>query len=136
MKILSLNVRGLGMREKRCKVKNLVRKQNVDMLLLQETKLKETRPTLIKSIWGNAELEYVHVDADGSAGGIITVWRPDFFKLTSACCSRNFVLISGIILPDFPCTILNVYGPSTVLERRGVWASIVNLKGWFPSPWW
>ncbi|XP_057469671.1 uncharacterized protein LOC130758752 [Actinidia eriantha] len=135
MKILSLNVRGLGMREKRNKVKILVKKQNVDMLLLQETKLKELRPILIKSIWGNAEHEYVHIDADGSAGGIITVWRPDFFKLISSCCSRNFVLISGIILPDFPCTILNVYGPNTVSKRRDVWVSIVNLKGYFPSPW-
>ena len=80
-------------------------------------------------------LDSVHVDADGSDGGIITIWRPNFFKLVSSFCNRNFVLMSGIILPDFPCTILNVYGPSTVSKKKSVWSSIMNLQGHFPSPW-
>ena len=135
MKILSLNVRGLGRREKRCKMKNLVKNQNVDILLQQETKLKELKSNILQSIWGNSEHDSVHVDADGSAGGIITIWKPNFFRLVSPRYNRNFVLISGIIFPDFPCTILNVYGPSTISEKRSVWSSIMNLKGHFSFPW-
>lgn len=79
MKILSLNVRGLGRREKRSKVKKLVSNLKVDMLLLQETKLKDLKPIILQSIWGISEVESVHVDADGSAGGLITLWSPSFF---------------------------------------------------------
>ena len=43
-------------------------------------------------------LDSVHVDADGSAGGLITIWRSDFFKLVSSGCSSYFALISGVIL--------------------------------------
>ena len=35
-------------------------------------------------------LDSVHVDADGSAGGLISIWRSDFFKLVSSCYSRFF----------------------------------------------
>ncbi|XP_057472861.1 uncharacterized protein LOC130761391 [Actinidia eriantha] len=71
MKILSLNVRGLGKREKRSKVKKLLSNLKVDMLLLQETKLKDLKPIILQSIWGISEVDFVHVDADGSAGGLI-----------------------------------------------------------------
>ena len=43
-------------------------------------------------------LDSVHVDADGSAGGLITIWRFDFFKLVSSGCGRYFALTSGVIL--------------------------------------
>ena len=60
---------------------------------------------------GGYETDSVHVDADGSSGGLITVWKSDFFKLEFSCCSRRFILISGILLPNFQGTILNVNGP-------------------------
>ena len=67
MKILSLNVRGLGRREEKCKVKKLVCNQEVDMLLIQESKLKELKFNVLQSIWGNSDHDSVHVDAEGSA---------------------------------------------------------------------
>ncbi|GFZ09917.1 hypothetical protein Acr_21g0005160 [Actinidia rufa] len=56
MKILSLNVRGLGKREKRSKVTKLLSNLKVDMLLLQETKLKDLKPIILQSIWGISEI--------------------------------------------------------------------------------
>ncbi|GFS37612.1 hypothetical protein Acr_00g0053050 [Actinidia rufa] len=62
------------------KVKKLLSNLKVDMLLLQETKFKDLKPIILQSIWGISEVDFVHVDADGSAGGLITLWRTEFFR--------------------------------------------------------
>ena len=102
MKILSLNVRGLGMREKRSKVKKLVSNLKVDMLLLQETKLKDLKPIILQSIRGISEVDSVHVDANGSADGLITLWSPEFFRLMigiGAQSPSNFSML-GYLIPS------------------------------------
>ena len=53
------------------------------MLLLQETKLKKVKANVLQSFWGNSEIEYVHVDAEGSA-------VPLQFYLESLSISLNF----------------------------------------------
>ncbi|GFZ09210.1 hypothetical protein Acr_20g0010180 [Actinidia rufa] len=46
---------------------------------LKETKLKELKSNIFQSIWENSMLDSAHVVTDGSAGGLITIWRSDFF---------------------------------------------------------
>lgn len=53
MKILFWNVRGLGLKEKRSKVKKLVKDHRIDMMLIQETKQKEITKKFILSRWGD-----------------------------------------------------------------------------------
>lgn len=50
MKILFWNARGLGLKEKRSKVKKLVKDRKIDMMLIQETKQKEITKKFIVSI--------------------------------------------------------------------------------------
>jgi exonuclease III len=40
MIVNSINIRGLGERVKRCKLKELVNKEKIDFLAIQETKLE------------------------------------------------------------------------------------------------
>lgn len=49
--------------------------------------------------------------------------------------NRNFLLISGILQPNFHCTIANVYGPCGVADRRSLRETLCNLRSHFTSPW-
>ncbi|KAI8562172.1 hypothetical protein RHMOL_Rhmol03G0014100 [Rhododendron molle] len=108
MQNLSWNIRGLSKKEKRSKVKKIVGDQKVDMLLIQETKQKSISGNFIESLWGDTTYDYVEVDADGCAGGLLTVWNSDFFKLEAACCRRNFILIQGLYEEDSAFRPMNI----------------------------
>jgi exonuclease III len=62
-KILSWNVRGLNDRDKRLRISNLLRLWKVDIVCLQETKLKGVMDGFVHSLWGCPYAEWCHVDS-------------------------------------------------------------------------
>lgn len=79
MKILSWNIRGLNSPYKQFLIKLCISDNKVDILLLQETKMKkEVFEKDVLKIWPNANyfLSYV----EGASGGIATLWNPLEFK--------------------------------------------------------
>ncbi|KAL7194493.1 hypothetical protein ACSBR1_034841 [Camellia fascicularis] len=135
MKLLSWNIRGIGRSEKRRKIRNIVQERMVDVLFLQETKKVGVSEELVKSIWPYDDLEYMSVDADGFSGGVLCVWKASVFSLAKCCSSRNFLILSGTILPCFNCVFVNVYAPNDVTRRGVVWNTLWNLKAQFVDPW-
>lgn len=135
MKIMSWNVRGLGKREKRGKLKKLVRDRKIDILFLQETKLKSVNKFLIDTFWGHCDYDFMAMDAMESAGGILCIWNSDVFVLEEACGNRNFLILRGMLDSGFICTLVNVYGPCAVNDRRRIWDLISGLWASFPDPW-
>lgn len=74
-KWVSWNVKGLGKASKRFTVKRALSKVKAELILLQETKLAENREKAIQS-WANSmNMDFDFVPAQGSAGGLITMWR-------------------------------------------------------------
>ncbi|XP_028101025.1 uncharacterized protein LOC114300334 [Camellia sinensis] len=135
MKILSWNVRGLGRPEKRGKIKRLVRERGVDVLFLQETKRRIMEDHFVKSIWPYEEMDYMVVDSVGSAGGLLSIWRPQIFELKSCYSGKNFIILSGTSSPSFQCSLVNIYAPNEVLGRRQLWKSLAGIHHHFPNPW-
>ena len=135
MKILSWNVRGLGRDDRRRRVKEFLRQKNVDMVLLQETKKSNIDDNVIRSLWPSDSVEYMEVDAEGSAGGILCIWNPMTFSLQKCCCSRNFILLAGIMHSCINCVIGNIYAPNEDMNRRRLWGILSNLKTVFSDPW-
>lgn len=74
MRIVSWTVRGLGGASRRLAVKELQRRQKVQIALLQETKLKKVSDSIIKEVWGSRFINWVVVDAKGSSGGLLMLW--------------------------------------------------------------
>ncbi|XP_028112697.1 uncharacterized protein LOC114310805 [Camellia sinensis] len=62
-------------------------------------------------------MDYMSVDAAGLAGGILYIWKPSVFSLSKCCCSRNFILLSGTILPVFTFMLINIYAPNDGKEK-------------------
>lgn len=135
MKILSWNVRGLGRADRRRRIKEFLRLKNMDMVLLQETKRSSIDRSVVRSLWPSDSVEYMEVDAEGSARGILCICNPMTFSLQECCCSRNFILLAGIMHSFINCAIGNIYASNEDLNRRRLWDILSNLKTIFSSPW-
>ena len=57
MKIISLNIRGAGGIVKRNYVRDLISREQVDMVCLQETKCSEFSREKVCLLWGTNEVE-------------------------------------------------------------------------------
>lgn len=68
MKILSLNIQGLGQKEKKEWIKEINFKHNINFLTLQETKMDKISHMDIKFIWGNSNYQFVVSDSVGNSG--------------------------------------------------------------------
>lgn len=53
-KIITLNVRGLNVVDKRLRIRGLLREWKADVVCLQETKLEVISREVIRSLWGGA----------------------------------------------------------------------------------
>ncbi|XP_028091070.1 uncharacterized protein LOC114291222 [Camellia sinensis] len=78
---------------------------------------------------------YMMVDSEGSAGGLLCIWRPQVFELKDCCSSKHFILLSGTLAQHFDCVIVNIYAPNEVSGRKKLWDSLVCLQPHFPNPW-
>ena len=71
LKILSWNVSGLNNFCKRVIVKILLKERKGDIICLQETKLDNTNPTIVKSLWGSPFVDWAVLDAIHTARGYL-----------------------------------------------------------------
>lgn len=71
MKILSWNVRGLGGPKHCMVVRDIISKNKVSIVMLQESKLSSMSDTTARALWRSKSARWLSVDAAGSVGGIL-----------------------------------------------------------------
>ncbi|XP_028119190.1 uncharacterized protein LOC114316706 [Camellia sinensis] len=125
----------MGRKEKRSKIKKIVMERQVDIALFQETKKSKLTEEDVRSVWARGKMEYMGMDAEGSAGGLLCIWDPDIFQIKECCSNRRFILLSGTLLKHFHCTILNIYAPNDVGSRGNLWKCLLKLKEEFLNLW-
>ena len=74
LKILSWNVRGANDSSKRKIIKSVIRKQKVDLLCIQETKIQVMSEGVVRSLGSGRFLDWRTLDATKVAGGILICW--------------------------------------------------------------
>ena len=74
IRILSWNVRGENERDKRKVIKSVIKSQRVDVICLQETKIKEMNTGLVRSLGVGRHLDWRTVNCRGATGGIMVFW--------------------------------------------------------------
>jgi len=95
MEIISWNVRGLGSREKRKEVNNLVREKNPSILCLQETKLTVCVELFCASLWGDAAVSFSYCPFEGASGGLVIMWDCSAVEVWSTVSFEHVVVIHG-----------------------------------------
>ncbi|KAL7170415.1 hypothetical protein ACSBR2_035345 [Camellia fascicularis] len=64
------------------------------MVLLQETKRSTIDEKFVRSIWSRDPMDFMAVDSEGVAGGLLCIWNPEVFQLVDCCSNRNFIILS------------------------------------------
>ncbi|CAL1371676.1 unnamed protein product [Linum trigynum] len=85
------NVRGLGNRDKRARVKRLIGSRKPKIVGLVETKWDSCDDSKIRSIGGSTDLGWIAKNAAGSAGGIAVYWDKLFYNTLSSREGRHFL---------------------------------------------
>jgi exonuclease III len=136
IKILSWNVRGLNLEEKRMKIKSLLREWKADVVCFQETKIQVVTRELIQSLWGGAQVDWCYLGAQGASGGILIMWDRRVVEkveewvgcFTAACSFRS-------MCDDFNWAFAGVYGPNRDNDRLMLWEELSGLMDRWEMPW-
>ncbi|GKV04880.1 hypothetical protein SLEP1_g16977 [Rubroshorea leprosula] len=128
MIILSVNIRGLGGEGKKRGIRELVEKEKVEFLSIQESKLEEVDYQTCRNIWGGDNFDWVSKPSRGSAGGLICIWNCDIMSKERVIEGESFVGIYGTWgASKIPVHILNIYAPCDMSGKRSLWVSIQEL---------
>ena len=118
MKLVSWNCRGLGNHAKIEAVKDLLKLEPADILLLQETKipghaLLEISKTKWKKSAGKA------VSARGSSGGLATLWSEEKHQLIKSHETQHWIYTEiSHLASKLKISLVNLYVPVTYSEKR------------------
>ncbi|XP_028068302.1 uncharacterized protein LOC114270872 [Camellia sinensis] len=96
--------------------------------------MRSMNDCFVRSLWLSENFEFMVVDSDGSAGGLICVWNPEVFQLKDCCSTKNFILLSGVFHQSFECVVI-LYAPNDAIRRKQLWDLIINIKSLFNTPW-
>ncbi|XP_071729051.1 uncharacterized protein [Rutidosis leptorrhynchoides] len=115
--ILSLNIRGLGLEDKKKTnwFRKLCHRENPKFIALQETKCSKSPEKWIKTIWGNNNsFNFAVKNVKGNSGGIITVWDSNYFTANHFIEHESFIAVKGVCKDAGACTdyMWNLFGDS------------------------
>ncbi|KAK8578113.1 hypothetical protein V6N13_046970 [Hibiscus sabdariffa] len=132
MRILSWNIRGLCSAMKKRYLRNVQRKNSVDMVLIQEAKMEKICSLLVAQIWVSDNFDFVFLPSVGASGGILVIWQCSIFSMDTVEVDRNFIIIQGKwVKEDITCYILTVYAPCDGRDQERLWGSIVHQVNLF-----
>lgn len=128
MIIISWNVRGLNARIKKSSLRKLINSHDPSFIFIQETKISDFHPRLIRSLWKIDKLAHLHSPSMGNSGGLLSLWRENFFSMESHRIENNWIAISGSFPSlNFKGCMINVYNPCDKEDRTLVWNSLTEL---------
>ena len=74
IKILSWNVRGANNSDKRKVIKSVIKSNKVDVVCLQETKIKDMSTRLVRSLGVGRHLDWRAINSRKAVGGVLVFW--------------------------------------------------------------
>ena len=136
LKILTWNARGLNNRDKRLRIKNMIKDWHADVICLQETKLELITTQIVCSLWRCQFVDWMFLRSIGASGGILVMWDKrvvekieDVVGLFSVSCKFKNVEDQKVWM------FTGVYGPNIDHNRRLMWDELVGIRSWWDVPW-
>ena len=135
LKIVSWNVRGLNDKDKRLRVRSLIRMWKADIICLQETKMADINRRVVQSIWGNQHVDWISLGSNDAAGGILLMWdRRVVEKVEEAAGYYSLSCKFRNVLDQFEWIFSGVYGPNSDSDRGMLWEELASLVSWWDAP--
>jgi exonuclease III len=136
MKMLSWNIRGLNAKNKQGFLKERIKKEQPDILLLQETKCAgEEAFSTLQKCW--KQDQHVGVDGRGAEGGLAMLWNPTTMLLDGVFTSEWTITTSfRLIGSNKQGYITNVYGPPRLGDKEAFLHHLVWIANHIGSQRW
>ncbi|RVX07132.1 hypothetical protein CK203_053516 [Vitis vinifera] len=115
---------------------SMSRKNKVDLVCLQETKIQEMSMGIVRSLGVGRFLDWGAVDSRGAAGGIMVIWDNRMLELVDM--QKGLFSISCTFKScedGFIWTFTGVYGPTLRRKRESFWEELGAIKGLWNGPW-
>lgn len=134
MKFISWNIRDLNNPHKQDMVKNMIRDNKLDIVLLQETKMLKDKVEGLLVFWGGKVLGS---DSDGASGGMAVYWNDRCINGEFISQNRNMMNIKFSNTKDGSSWVLtNVYDPNSKWGRKTLWEALTNQRKNFVDENW
>jgi hypothetical protein len=119
MIVCSFNIRGLGGRIKKKCIKDLIHREKVDFMAIQETKLESIYEALCFSLCGGSDCDWAFLPAEGNSGGILSLWSKVNSCLVFTFVGEGFVgvCLEWGVLKQI-CFVVNVYAKCDLNAKR------------------
>ena len=128
MNCISVNMQGIGNREKISWIRKQCDKYRVNFLAIQETKNSCLELSTVRAIWGNSRFEFQQADARGNSGGILVIWEPSMFIKEKVFVHENYVAVLGVwVGKNVKALMVSVYFPQELALKKQVWDSLLRL---------
>ncbi|KAL8499021.1 hypothetical protein ACS0TY_022108 [Phlomoides rotata] len=125
MKIMSYNVRGLGKKAKRREVRDIIKKQRIELCCVQEMKWEEVTKFRCMSLWGNSNFDWAYSESVGRSGGIVSIWNKDVFQKSSYWNVHGMLVVNGYFTwVGGRGVLMNVYALCSSVEKAELWEVI------------
>jgi exonuclease III len=128
MKIITWNIRGLNSKSKQRILRDCIKEESPNILMLQEMKCAGMEAEIIfQRIWKGCN--YIHTDSVGASGGLAILWNPNHTILsgpfsTIGTLSAHFEVIGS----NQEGIITNVYGPQGQQEKIKFMERLTQVK--------
>jgi hypothetical protein len=114
-----------------------VKKEKVDFLAIQETKLEEVPESLCYGIWGSEDCQWSSLPSVGNSGGILSIWCKSSSSVIFHFIGEGFV---GVCLEwgvhKKVCIVVNVYSKCDIDGKRRLWDTFLMSKRVFGGGIW
>lgn len=136
IEMISWNVRGLGSREKKAAVKDVIRKFRAELVLIQESKLTVVTGSLVKEVWGGSTADWVCRQSVGASGVILVIWnRKIFAKIDQWVGNFSVSVVLEEVSHKVKWTVTTVYGPNDSRIRHLLWEELDSIRRRWNGPW-
>lgn len=136
MKCLSLNIRGFGGPTKVKKLRDLLSKEAIEFLAIQETLIKGDASFVISLFWKHSQWSFCQLPSSGRSGGLLCVWNTSIFTAENIISGSGYLGVEGFWHGCSNKILLcNIYGPQDTLEKKALWNSLLAIKS-SSTAWW
>ena len=124
MRYISWNCRGLGSKPKEEALKDLIRIQKPEILLIQETKMEENSLLQAgKSFWKKGP--GIANNSRGASGGIATFWDSNLYDLEAEERTQHWIFTKLVHkINGRTVSLFNLYAPVLLSEKKECWSSL------------
>lgn len=134
MNIISWNIRGLNKPHKQDILKNMIRDNRPDIMVIQETKMLKDK---VESLHLFKNGKILGNDSLGASGGLAVFWASRWIQGEIISQNSNFMNIRFNNSKDnFSWILTNVYAPNTKWGRKALWQEISDQRKLFENENW